>query len=84
MSAGTETRTLLPQKYGTGMPQSYSFAPPNMGVGADKKSERFSPSSATKRDIAYLLPKFRLTESSDFVFVDEHNRHKRLKGTLFR
>ncbi|KAF6233432.1 hypothetical protein HO173_008364 [Letharia columbiana] len=52
MSAGTETRPLLPQQYGNGMQQNYSFAPPNMGVGADKKN---------------------------FVFVDEHNRHKRLK-----
>ncbi|KAK4691218.1 hypothetical protein P7C71_g5734, partial [Lecanoromycetidae sp. Uapishka_2] len=32
--------------------QNYSFAPPNMGVGVDKKN---------------------------YVFVDEHNRHKRLK-----
>ncbi|CAD6582406.1 MAG: hypothetical protein ASARMPRED_000954 [Alectoria sarmentosa] len=54
MSAGTETRPLLPHQYGNGMQQNYSFAPPNMGVGTDKKN---------------------------FVFVDEHNRHKRLKGS---
>ena len=40
MSAGTETRRLLPQQHGNAMQQNYSFAPPNMGVGADKKSKR--------------------------------------------
>ena len=47
MSADTEARTLLPQQYGKGMQQSYSFAPPNMGVGPDKKSKRLPVSNMT-------------------------------------
>ena len=59
------------------MQQNYSFAPPNMGVGTDKKSKQVPLSYTT----AYSPPaKLKLTESLDFVFVDEHNRHKRLKG----
>ncbi|KAL2052535.1 hypothetical protein ABVK25_007095 [Lepraria finkii] len=49
MSTGPEIRPRQPQTFPM---QSFSFAPPNMGVGTDKKN---------------------------YVFVDEHNRHKRLK-----
>lgn len=55
--------------------QTFSFAPPNLGLGDNKKSmlSRFR-----RRDIvnkaSYLIL------GTDYVFVDEHNRHKRLKG----
>lgn len=62
-----ETRPLLPQT--TPMSQ-FSFAPPNMGVGDTKKSES-----------ELCAPLFAGADGAitDYVFVDEHNRHKRLK-----
>jgi len=40
MSAAFEARPLLPQ---TAPMQNFSFAPPNMGIGADKKSTHHPP-----------------------------------------
>lgn len=74
MELGTDNRPLLPHNnmHQGNMLPNYSFAPPNMGLNVDKKSmsrvEMAIPYTYTDRD-------------SDYVFVDEHNRHKRLKGT---
>ena len=67
MITGTEIRPLLPQTFAM---QTYSFVPPNLGLGDSKKST-FRPDA-----------RFALSANSikDYVFVDEHNRHKRLKG----
>ena len=65
MSAGTESYIAPPQN---GM-QNISFANSDMAFNGDKKS------------MALLhLEECWLNRYSDYVFVDEHNRHKRLKG----
>lgn len=66
---------MQPQKYPM---QNYSFAPPNMGVGTDKKSTYFT--SFLVEDTHLRRLDHGLIRDLDYVFVDEHNRHKRLKG----
>lgn len=67
MTSETETRPVLPQNFTM---QTYSFAPPNLGLGDNKKSKTTFGAPAT----------FEADHTLDYVFVDEHNRHKRLKG----
>ena len=67
MTSKTETRPVLPQNFTM---QTYSFAPPNLGLGDNKKSK------ASFRARVIL----EADQTPDYVFVDEHNRHKRLKG----
>ena len=56
--------------------QTFSFAPPNLGLGDNKKSmlSKFWPRCGVTNNGRYLIL------GVDYVFVDEHNRHKRLKG----
>ena len=75
MSAAFDTRPLLPQKPAM---QNYSFAPPNLGVGGDQKSKQ----SPLLRVFQFHGLHNELTKGVDYVFVDEHNRHKRLKGIV--
>lgn len=77
MSAAFEARPLLPQ---TTPMQNFSFAPPNMGIGNDKKSKHSLFLPMPRRSLHLHM----LTVKSDYVFVDEHNRHKRLKGTRIK
>jgi len=70
MNVGTENRPLLPQHQHT--MQNFSFAPPNLGVTAGEKSVYPLKYTYTFRQ-RWLI-------DIDYVFVDEHNRHKRLKG----
>ena len=65
------SRPLLPHR--TAM-QNFAFAPPNLGLGDNKKSMLSVTSSVCIR-CRYMLIYY-----LDYVFVDEHNRHKRLKG----
>ncbi|KAL8649566.1 MAG: hypothetical protein Q9210_004320 [Variospora velana] len=65
-----DARHTLPQDFPM---QSFAFAPPNLGVGDNKKSKRGNTYDITSR--LGLC-----SHSLDYVFVDEHNRHKRLKG----
>ncbi len=53
--------------------QSFSFAPNNYGQRENQKSARPSP-----------LKNVKPNGFSDYVFVDEHNRHKRLKGMFIK
>ena len=78
MNRGPGSRPLLPQ---TTPMQTFQLAPPNIGLGDTKKSESRKTLPYTSVSIDML------TTLTDYVFVDEHNRHKRLKGTqslLFR
>jgi len=50
--------------------QSFSFAPNNFGQRENQKSAL----------IALPRENGLANYGSDYVFVDEHNRHKRLKG----
>ena len=50
---------------------TFSFAPANVGFGDAKKSETTACAPVTGPNAL-----------TDYVFVDEHNRHKRLKGRL--
>lgn len=68
MTSETEVRPLLPQSFAM---QTYSFAPPNLGLSDNKKSQSYLLWGLSA-ELANLVP--------DYVFVDEHNRHKRLKG----
>lgn len=69
MASGPEIRPLLPHT----MPvHGFSFGPAAMGLTDHKKS---------KDGPAPHPPHAGLTPRTDYVFVDEHNRHKRLKGT---
>lgn len=72
MHTEIDARHTLPQDFPM---QSFAFAPPNLGVGDNKKSKR-----GTSYDMKSRLGL--CSHSLDYVFVDEHNRHKRLKGTL--
>ena len=58
--------------------QTFSFVPPNMGLGDNKKSTsgwlHFASSPPILNCFRFLM------QHLDYVFVDEHNRHKRLKG----
>ena len=69
MTSIPAVRPLLPQKL---QMQNYSFGPP-VALGDNKKSK---PLPGHPNDYHG-----RLTSQLDYVFVDEHNRHKRLKGT---
>jgi hypothetical protein len=60
-------RKLLPQN--SQMP-NFSFAPTNTGPRENQKSASSS---------CIILP-VKSNLALDYVFVDEHNRHKRLKG----
>jgi hypothetical protein len=51
--------------------QSFSFAPANLVPQENQKSARYF---SEYRNSA------RTDRGTDYVFVDEHNRHKRLKG----
>ena len=71
MNGHTDTYGMPVQNGQHGM-QSYNFAPPNNmgGYSQDKKSTvGFASSGVQCADLVI-----------DYVFVDEHNRHKRLKG----
>jgi hypothetical protein len=60
--------------------QTFSFTPANFPPRENQKS------AYPKLPTHLSLPSFdyRLTKSLiDYVFVDEHNRHKRLKGEIF-
>ncbi|KAG0651542.1 Nitrogen assimilation transcription factor nit-4 [Hyphodiscus hymeniophilus] len=65
-------RRLLPQ---SSQMQSFSFAPNNFGSRENQKS---APYSSRNRYLHIPVS----NHSLDYVFVDEHNRHKRLKGLL--
>ena len=67
--SSSEHRPILPHSLVNEM-SSFSFAPPNMGIGDAKKST----SRSCAQSASWLTP------AADYVFVDEHNRHKRLKG----
>lgn len=80
MSNDPTTRRLLPQ---TSQVPSFSFAPP-----AYQQQPRETQKSApcVKFSIPQFLPVISADPNSgiaDYVFVDEHNRHKRLKGMKF-
>lgn len=62
--------------------QGYSFAPPS---GPSKEGHKSKHTSIYDKLLPHwgLESKRVLTENTrvlDYVFVDEHNRHKRLKG----
>jgi hypothetical protein len=68
MSTDPGVRRLLPQ---SSQMQSFSFAPANLVPQENQKSARYF---SEYRNSA------RTDCGTDYVFVDEHNRHKRLKG----
>ena len=71
MASEALPRPLLPQ---TTQQQTYSFAPQVLAPREpQQRSEPPRPSTVRNRWLTRL--------SADYVFVDEHNRHKRLKGT---
>jgi hypothetical protein len=59
--------------------QSFSFAPNNFGARENQKSAQslILPAWPT------VLNEAPADTGVDYVFVDEHNRHKRLKGTSY-
>jgi hypothetical protein len=59
--------------------QTFSFLTPNMGLGGNKKSTFVRAEFIPIRAIG-LATFSDLMRGVDYVFVDEHNRHKRLKG----
>ena len=67
MPAEAGGRPLLPQ---TAQMQSFTFAPPTLAPRENQRSE-------SGRLMRRSLTDWR---HADYVFVDEHNRHKRLKG----
>jgi hypothetical protein len=74
MSGDPAVRRLLPQN---SQMQSFSFTPANFGPRENQKSAqpiylRLCPYKNCERGLTNFL--------IDYVFVDEHNRHKRLKG----
>ncbi|EHK98118.1 hypothetical protein M7I_6170 [Glarea lozoyensis 74030] len=69
MSGDPGNRRLLPQ---SSQMQSFSFAPNNYGQRENQKSAPYLP---------LLADCFYTDCDPDYVFVDEHNRHKRLKGS---
>lgn len=71
MSGDPGIRRLLPQN---GQMQNFAFATTNFGPRENQKSAHRLQSER----LQWLLT----TGSIDYVFVDEHNRHKRLKGML--
>jgi hypothetical protein len=75
MSTDSGVRRLLPQ--GSQM-QNFTFAPASFMPRENQKSTHVPFLSRIM--IAPTVSPDRLTVSVDYVFVDEHNRHKRLKG----
>jgi hypothetical protein len=76
MAGDPGNRRLLPQ---SSQMQSFSFTPNNFGQRENQKSapscnQDFDPPPPICIDSNLYL---------DYVFVDEHNRHKRLKGMLY-
>ena len=70
MSGDLGTRRLLPQ---SSQMQNFSFAPTNFGPRENQKSAQLPNRLRDfEVDIGWSI--------LDYVFVDEHNRHKRLKG----
>jgi hypothetical protein len=68
MAGDPTARPLLPQ---TTQAQSFSFAPQVLG-SREPQQKSTAIFHATNSVLTVFLP--------DYVFVDEHNRHKRLKG----
>jgi hypothetical protein len=68
MPGETSGRPLLPQ---TAQMQSFAFAPPSLAPRENQRSESVRTNAERDRDSCCRV---------DYVFVDEHNRHKRLKG----
>jgi hypothetical protein len=58
--------------------QTFSFVTPNMGLAENPKS---TSGETWPEDGQPRTKRGDLTRTADYVFVDEHNRHKRLKGT---
>lgn len=70
MAGDPTARPLLPQ---TTQPQNIAFAPQVMGSREpQQKSAPILHAPNPSSTLTVRLP--------DYVFVDEHNRHKRLKG----
>lgn len=77
MSNDPTARRLLPQ---TSQMGSFSFAPPAYQQ-QPRETQKSAPSvKLLKKKKTHQSVVKVLTRCADYVFVDEHNRHKRLKG----
>lgn len=72
MSNDPTVRRILPQNSQMG---AFSFAPPTYQQQPRETQKSAPPLNSLPIDSAICL-----TVAPDYVFVDEHNRHKRLKG----
>ncbi|KAK1255132.1 hypothetical protein MKX08_009127 [Trichoderma sp. CBMAI-0020] len=84
-STDPSVRRILPQEsqsaQAMGM-NSYTFAPQQYPQRETQKSEMSRPGYNQPQDAGWLGRNRKLTRQLDYVFVDEHNRHKRLKACI--
>lgn len=72
MSQDSTSRRILPQNPQNAQMSSFSFAP-----------QQFPQRETQKSATLVFTDNYSISNSlADYVFVDEHNRHKRLKGML--